>query len=61
MENNYRDIEDQSDRSATRRRTLYVTVGMRMQPQRETGAIDVVVFGSDQGLVGQLNEVMVIL
>ena len=31
---------------------------MRRQ-QREAGAIGVVVFGSDQGLVGQFNEVMV--
>lgn len=28
-------------------------------PQKETGAIGAVVFGSDQGLVGQFNEVMV--
>jgi F-type H+-transporting ATPase subunit gamma len=33
-------------------------VAMRRQ-QREAGAIGVVVFGSDQGLVGQFNEVMV--
>ena len=30
----------------------------RMQ-QKETGAIGAVVFGSDQGLVGQFNDVMV--
>ncbi|MFT6914200.1 MAG: F-type H+-transporting ATPase subunit gamma [Motiliproteus sp.] len=36
----------------------WINVGMRT-PQRETAAIGVVVFGSDQGLVGQFNEVMV--
>lgn len=40
------------------RQAELMDVAMRRQ-QRETGAIGVVVFGSDQGLVGQFNEVMV--